>query len=99
MKLLFSGKVNTLNAKEIEQAFADFTRTKLEEDKNIVDLLVEIKAASSKREGRQFVENGAVSINGEINKDITSIIGKNNAIEGKYIVVRRGKKNYYLIEC
>lgn len=96
---LFSGKVNTLNAKEIEQAFADFTRTKLEEDKNIVDLLVEIKVASSKREGRQFVENGAVSINGEINKDITSIIGKNNAIEGKYIVVRRGKKNYYLIEC
>lgn len=96
---LFSGKVNTLNAKEIEQAFADFTRTKLEEEKNIVDLLVEIKAASSKREGRQFVENGAVSINGEINKDITSIIGKNNAIEGKYIVIRRGKKNYYLVEC
>lgn len=96
---LFSGKVNTLNAKEIEQAFADFTRTKLEEDKNIVDLLVEVKAASSKREGRQFVENGAVSINGEVIKDITSIIGKANAIEGRYIVIRRGKKNYYLIEC
>lgn len=96
---LFSGKVNSLNSKEIEQAFADFTRTKLEEDKNIVDLLVEVKAASSKREARQFVENGAVSINGEIIKDITSIIGKANAIEGKYIVIRRGKKNYYLIEC
>lgn len=96
---LFSGKVNSLNSKEIEQAFADFTRTKLEEDKNIVDLLVEVKAASSKREGRQFVENGAVTINGEVIKDINSIIGKDNAIEGRYIVIRRGKKNYYLVEC
>lgn len=96
---LFSGRVNELNAKEIEQAFADFDKTKLEEEINLVDLLVKLGAASSKREGRTFIENGAVSINGVANKDITSMIGKANAIEGKYIVIRRGKKNYYLVEC
>ena len=96
---LFSGKINELNASEIEQAFDGFERTKLVEDKNLVDLLVEIKAASSKREARQFVENGAVSINGEAKKDITFMVGKDSAIEDKYIVIRRGKKLYYLIEC
>ena len=96
---LFSGKVNELNAKEIEQAFSDFEKTKLESDTNIVDLLVMLGAASSKSEGRRFVEGGGVTINGVVNKDITSLVGKKDAVEGKYIVVRRGKKNYYLIEC
>ena len=96
---LFSGKINELNAKEIEQAFDGFERTKLVEDKNLVDILVEIKAASSKREARQFIENGAVSVNGEIKKDLSFMVGKECAIEDKYIVIRRGKKLYYLIEC
>lgn len=96
---LFSGKVNELNAKEIEQAFSDFEKTKIDGEINLVDLLVLIKTAQSKREARTFIENGAISINGTVNKDITSIISKNDAIEGKYIVIRRGKKFYYLIEC
>ena len=96
---LFSGRVNELNAKEIEQAFSDFEKTKIDGEINLVDLLVLLKTAQSKREARTFIENGAISINGVINKDITSMISKKDAIEGKYIVVRRGKKFYYLIEC
>ena len=96
---LFSGRVNELNAKEIEQAFSDFEKTKLESDINIVDLLVKLGAATSKSEARRFVEGGGVTINGIVNKDIASQVGKKDAVEGKYIVVRRGKKNYYLIEC
>ena len=96
---LFSGNVGELTANEIEQAFNGFAKTKLDCEKNLVDVLVEIKAATSKREARQFIENGAVSINGKIEKDLNFLVGKACAIEGKYIVIRRGKKNYYLMEC
>ena len=97
-EVLFSGKVKELNADEIEQGFKGVPTTVLTEDMNLIDALVFIKAASSKREARTFVENGAVSINGEMIKELTFVVSKDNAMENKFTIVRRGKKNYYLIK-
>ena len=94
---LFSGKVKELSAKEIEDGFKGVPNIDIEADTNIIDLLVLTKAASSKREARTFLENGAVSINGEVVKDFDFIISKKNALNEKYTIVRRGKKNYYLV--
>lgn len=94
---LFSGKVKELSAKEIEDGFKGVPNIDIENDTNIIDLLVLTKAASSKREARTFLENGAVSINGEVVKDFDFIISKKNALNEKYTIVRRGKKNYYLV--
>ena len=64
----------------------------------LVDALIEAKLASSKREEREFIKNGAVLVNGDKLTDIEAVIGKANAIEGKFIVLRRGKKLYALIK-
>ena len=62
------------------------------------DLLIFIKAASSKREAREFIKNNAVSVNGEKVNDALKEFNKSDALFGKYLVVKRGKKNYYLVE-
>ncbi|HNZ77268.1 MAG TPA: tyrosine--tRNA ligase [Bacilli bacterium] len=96
-EVLFSGKVKELNAEEIEEGFKGVPTSEINKPTNIVDCLVEIKAASSKREARTFLENGAISINGEIIKDMNFVISSEGAIENRFTIVRRGKKNYYLI--
>lgn len=95
---LFSGDIKALTAKEIEIGFKDLEAVTITDEKNIVDVLIDLKLASSKRESREFVTNGAVSINGEKVTDINYIISLDKAIEGKYIVIRRGKKKYALIK-
>lgn len=94
---LFSGDIKNLSAKEIEMGFGDLPRIKAV-DENIVDVLIATGLAQSKREAREFVANGATSINGEKMTDLEFVVSKEKAIEGKYIVIRRGKKKYALIE-
>ena len=63
---------------------------------NIVDILVDNKVCSSKREAREFISSGAISINGDVIKDETLIVDKSIALEEKLIVIRKGKKNYFI---
>ena len=95
---LFSGNVKDLTAKEIEMGFNDLPSIEGKEDMTLVDALIEARLASSKREAREFIKNGAVLVNGDKLTDIEAVIGKANAIEGKFIVLRRGKKLYALIK-
>ena len=95
---LFSGNVKDLTAKEIEMGFNDLPSIEGKEDMTLVDALIEAKLASSKREAREFIKNGAVLVNGDKLTDIEAVIGKANAIECKFIVLRRGKKLYALIK-
>jgi tyrosyl-tRNA synthetase len=95
---LFSGNIKGLNVEEIRMGFKNVSSVELKEDTNIVDALILVKAASSKREAREFINNGAVSINGDIVKDLDYTISKANAIGNEFTVIRRGKKNYYLIK-
>ncbi len=93
---LFSGNVASLSEKEIEMVFGSFKK-EIEGDRAIEDLLVEIGAASSKREARTFITGNSVLVNGEKVTEIGTVLGKGSALHGKYTLVRRGKKNYYLV--
>lgn len=95
---LFSGKVGELNVQEIEVAFDGMPKAKVEEDLPLIDALVLLKAAQSKREARDFINNGAVLVNGVQQKSLEFVVDKANAIGNKYTIIRRGKKNYYLLE-
>ena len=95
---LFSGNIKELNVKEIENAFKDVPNFDISEDKNLVDLLVEAKICSSKREAREFVSNNSISVNGDKINDLEFMVTKSTTIGDKYIVIRRGKKQYYLIK-
>ena len=95
---LFTGNIKELNASEIEIGFKGVPTFELKEESTLIDTLVNNKIASSKREAREFITNGAISVNGEIIKDEGYIINSNIAIDNKFIVLRRGKKKYYLIK-
>lgn len=93
---LFNNKFNDLTKKDIEDLFGSEQIKEVEPNQTIADLAVNIGAASSKREAREFIANGAISVNGEKITDANQVIDENMFIEGTYIIVKRGKKNSYI---
>jgi tyrosyl-tRNA synthetase len=95
---LFSGSVSELTAEEIEQGFKDVPSFEYEgEEVPLVELLVMAKIVPSKRQAREDITNGAIYINGDRIQDVNAVITKENRIEGRFTIIRRGKKKYYLI--
>ncbi len=96
---LFSGDLKALSASEMKDAFKDVPSTELgKEDKNIVDLLVEANISSSKRQAREDVTNGAISINGEKVTDLEYVIDGKDRLEDEFAIIRRGKKKYHMVK-
>lgn len=93
---LFNNKFADLSKKDIEELFGNEEIKEVEANQNVLDLVVALGAASSKREAREFISNGAISINGEKVTDINTIVDNSMFIEDTYIVVKRGKKNNYI---
>ena len=97
-KNLFEGDIRALDSNIIENVFKNVPNYEIEKDTNIVDLLVESKVCSSKREAREFVSNNSITLNGDKINDLEFIITKEFAIDDKYVVIRRGKKKYFLVK-
>lgn len=95
---LFAGDFKGLSVNDILSGMKGVPTFKYTEELPLVDILVNNKIASSKREAREFIKNNAISVNGEIVNDEAKIITKDMALEGKVIIFRRGKKKYYLAE-
>ncbi len=93
---LFSGDVKDLSEENILELFSDL-KVEVKENTLLEDMLLEIKAASSKREAREFIKGNSVSLNGEKVNDSNKVITREDALFNKYIIVKRGKKNYYLV--
>ena len=91
---LFSGDIKSFTGSDVEIAFKGLTPFEITEDLNIVDLLVNNNICSSKREAREFINNGSITLNGDKVTDLEMIITKDVCIDSKYIIVRRGKKKY-----
>lgn len=94
---LFSGAIKELSGKEIEEAFKGLPRQEVAQDKTMVDFLVDLEICKSKREAREFIQNGSISLNGEKVTSEQFMVTKEVAIEATYLVVRRGKKKYYIV--
>lgn len=90
---LFSGNVKDLTDKQIE-SLKDLEKFEITKEQKLIDILVENKIASSRREAREFLEAGAITINGEIVKDENHQINDDR----KYSILRRGKKKYFVLE-
>lgn len=96
---LFSGDVKSLTADEIEQGFKDMpTFHASKETKNIVEWLVELGIEPSKRQAREDITNGAISMNGERVNDVSTDVTVENSFDGRFIIIRKGKKNYSLVK-
>ena len=96
---LFYGEFGALGEDEILQGFHDVPTHSMEtESLPLVDLLVEAKVCSSKREARQDVQNGAIYINGDRCTELDRTLGTGDGLHGKYLIIRRGKKKYTLVQ-
>ena len=93
---LFSGNIKDLSEEELVDAM-NGVDTYNSSSKNIVDLLVDTGILSSKREAREFVSNGSISLNGEKVTDLEMLVNKETSLYNKYVIIRRGKKKYYLV--
>ncbi|GGC93928.1 tyrosine--tRNA ligase 1 [Thalassobacillus devorans] len=95
---LFSGDIKSLSGEEIQQGFKDVpTHVADNGELGLVELLVEAGIASSKRQAREDIKNGAIYINGERKQDLGYNLQEEDRIEGKFTIIRRGKKKYFMI--
>lgn len=95
---LFKGDIKKLSLKDIEVGFRDVPTVEMAEEATIMDVMVNNKIVSSKREGREFLAAGTISLNGDKVSDENFMVTKDIAIEGKVIVLRRGKKKNYILK-
>lgn len=93
---LFNNKFKELSKEDIIELFGEQDIKQVESNLNIVDFVVNMGAVKSKREAREFIQNGAISINGDKVDNTEMVVSDDMFIENTYIVVKRGKKNYYI---
>lgn len=93
---LFSGDIKSFTGKDVEVAFSGLEPFKMTEDGLLIDVLVNNGVCSSKREAREFMGNGSITVNGDKITDLEFMVTKDVCIDSKYIVIRRGKKKYHL---
>lgn len=93
---LFSGAISNLSQTQLEDAFKGIPSSPLVSSISLVDLLTEQHICSSKREAREFIRNGSITLNGNKITDEDFVVTKELTLYSKYIILRRGKKKYYV---
>ena len=94
---LFAGNIKEIPTKDLLAGLKDVPHFETEGGP-IMDVLVNAGICSSKREAREFISNRSLTLNGEPIANIDVQIDASSTVGEKYIVIRRGKKKYYLGE-
>lgn len=103
-QVLFGGALDGLTGAEIEDIFADVPSSMLTIDKlsgegmNVIDLLVETGLTQSKGEARRAIAEGGVNLNNQRVSDAARNVTIMDLLEGRFLVIRRGRKNYHLVK-
>jgi tyrosyl-tRNA synthetase len=93
---LFKGNFNDLSNEELGEAFKGNEVKEIQLNKNILDVLVEMNVATSKRQAREFISGNSIEIKGEKVKELDKIVTDKDLINNTFLVIKRGKKNYYV---
>ena len=96
---LFSGNVQNLTADQIEMSFKDVPSSEApREEIDLVSFLVDVtKISPSRRQAREDIKNGAISLKGEKIQDLNHTVNMEDSYDGRFILVRRGKKRYFMV--
>ena len=96
---LFTGELTKLTVEEIEEGLSDVPSITVEDEQiSLVELLALSGAVSSKRQARESIQSGAIYINDIRHTYVEAMVPQLERLAGKYLIIRRGKKNYYLIK-
>lgn len=104
-KALFGGDITGLPAEDIQDVFSEVPSSEISknslgggENANIVDLLVNTGFLKSKGEARRSIGEGGIYLNNIRVTDPAQTVSTNDLIDGKFLVLRRGKKTYHLVK-
>jgi len=97
-EVFFNGQWITLNLKDILEALDEAPSLCVSHPLLLIDLLIEGKLAISKREARELIEKGSISVNGEKITALEYELNQENALHRQIHVVRKGKKNYFVMK-
>ncbi len=100
-EILFQGNVSDLSFEQIKaigNSMPHFSVSKIDIDTNIVDILVQSELVSSKRQAREDIQNGAISMNGTTVTGVDDHLVPHPNSNGEYTILRRGKRKYILID-
>ena len=102
-RVLFGEEVHNLNLQEVLDIFADVPSIELEKSLfsgngiPLVDMVTAAGFALSKGEARRLIQNGGIYLNNIRNIDSKNTVSLASAIEGRAIILRKGQKEYRLI--
>lgn len=102
-QVLFGGELRGLPAEAIQDIFADVPSSSLEKAQleagfSLVDLLVQSGLASSKGDARRSIAEGGIYLNNQRLEDASYKVNPADGIARKFLVLRRGRKNYHLVK-
>ena len=98
-KALFTDEIYSLTKEDILKALEGVPTFKLNSSETILDLLVNNNICQSKREAREFLNAGAIKINNVQIKDENEVIDNSKFIDNSILIIKKGKKNYYIGTC
>ena len=95
---LFSGNISSLTSGDLAQLELDgLPCTEIQGgSKGIIEVLVDTELAKSNKMAREFIGNNAVNVNGQAVDSVDFELSSSNALEGKFFILRRGKKLFHL---
>lgn len=94
----FKGDIKALNYDELKQGVADLEKVEIEDGISLIDALVLVGAAKSKREARDLISGSSISVNGDKVTDIETILEKKNAFNEEMTIIKKGKKFWFALK-
>lgn len=94
---LFSGNIKELSGEEAADALKGMEARTVSDALPLPVLLVDAGIASSRREAREWINQGSIQVNGEKVKDVEFIVSKQHALHENKTLIKKGKRNYFVI--
>lgn len=96
---LFSGEIHSLTADQIESTFKEVPSSEAPKgEHNLVEFLVDVTGIEpSRRQAREDIKNGAIRLKGIQIKDVDHIVNEEDSFDNRFVIVRKGKKKYFLV--
>ncbi len=104
-QILFGGEITGISERELLDIFEDVPSSEIQRDQlngdgvPFIDLLVNASVAKSKGEARKLVQGGGIYLNNRRVPEVDKKVGMNDVIHGKFIVLRKGSRSYFLVKA
>ncbi len=95
--VFFKGDIRELTYEQLKDATSDLEKSTIEDGTLLIDALISLHIANSKREARDLISGNSITVNGEKVNDLNFVLKKEDAFDGKLTIIKKGKKFYYAV--